>query len=284
MRDNIGNGAPARTGSKGRRLLSLLFFALLTVHSALAQQLKVGGSGSGLAIMNHLATAYTKANPSVQVVVLPSLGSTGGIKAVASGEIDVAVSGRGLKPDETSQGLSDIDLARTPVCFVTPANQSANSMTLAEINDVFAGRRSNWPDGKPIRLILRPAVDSSLIPLRELSKDFESALLAALAKPGYRVATTDQDNAQALTTISGALGIMTLGQLQAEKLTLKPIALNGVAPTTQTLSTKRYPLSAPLHVVLGPKASASARQFASFLKTKAAATVLTENGFLPVKD
>ena len=63
-----------------------------------AETIKIGGTGSALGDMTRLAEAYMRANPDTKVVVLPSLGSAGGIKALRAGAIDIALTTDPLQP------------------------------------------------------------------------------------------------------------------------------------------------------------------------------------------
>ncbi len=73
---------------------------------AQAEEIKIGGTGGALATMQLLGDAYSKNHPETKIIVLPSLGSSGGIKAVLAGAIQVAVSSRPIKDSETSLGAS----------------------------------------------------------------------------------------------------------------------------------------------------------------------------------
>jgi phosphate transport system substrate-binding protein len=55
---------------------------------------RVGGAGSGLGGMRLLAKAFEAGHPGTKVQVFSSLGSSGGIKALLVGSLDLAVSGR----------------------------------------------------------------------------------------------------------------------------------------------------------------------------------------------
>ncbi len=264
-------------------LLPVLVSVLLP-GLALSQTLKIGGTGSSLATMTQLAQAFAKTRPTVQPSVLPSLGSAGGIKAVIAGEIDVGVSGRALKADEIAAGGVPHLFAKTPIAFVTGADNQAEGFTLAEVADIYSGNRTTWPNGKPLRLVMRPSTEASYIPIREFSKSMDAAITVALSKKGYRVAVTDQENGDALQSLPGAFGSMTLGQLTSEKRALKPLKLDGVLPSAQSLAAGRYPYSVATTLVLGPKASPLAREFVNFVRSPAGAKVLFDNSQLPVRE
>src|SRR6266545_1607831 len=80
---------------------------------ATADSLKVGGTGTATELLKIVGATFTHQS-GVNVEVVPSLGSSGAIRAAADGVLDVAVSGRALKSDEISNGLSIALTARTP--------------------------------------------------------------------------------------------------------------------------------------------------------------------------
>src|SRR3989338_2515671 len=67
-------------------------------------KIRIGGSGGALGAMKIIAAAFKKTHPRADVVVLPSLGSGGGIKAAIAGSLDVGLSSRPLKDTERAQG------------------------------------------------------------------------------------------------------------------------------------------------------------------------------------
>ena len=66
--------------------------------------LRIGGTGMALAAMRQIGDAFTAAQPQTTVTVLPSLGTGGGLAAVAAGAIDVAVAARATERRGTCQG------------------------------------------------------------------------------------------------------------------------------------------------------------------------------------
>lgn len=47
-----------------------------------ADSIKIGGTGTGLGAMKWMAREFNKSRPDAQLIVTPSLGSTGAIRAV----------------------------------------------------------------------------------------------------------------------------------------------------------------------------------------------------------
>ena len=162
-----------------------LVLALLLAGSALAADpVRINGSGSGLQMLKPLIEAYTKAHPEAQFEMDKPLGSSGSIKALMGGVLDIAVSSRALKPEETTAGATIQKYGQTPLAIVTHKDVAQKDLTSKELADIYAGKTMNWPDGKPIRLVLRPVEDADTKLLRKLSIEMDAAVTSAQARPG----------------------------------------------------------------------------------------------------
>jgi phosphate transport system substrate-binding protein len=195
----------------------------------------IGGTGAGLGPAQKLL----EASPKLRFV--PNLGTSGGLKAVAAGAIDLALAARPLSPAEQAQGLVEREFFTTPVVFAVHGEVPLRRATLAELTALYAGRTPQWSNGTPVRLVLRPESDSDSRFLGALSPAMAEALAAARARPGAHVATTDADATEALARIAGSLGVTTLGLVRAEGRGLQVLELDGVKPGADTLLSKRYP-------------------------------------------
>jgi phosphate transport system substrate-binding protein len=59
--------------------------------------IRVGGTSMALALSRDLGAAFARETNGAPVEVLPSMGSTGGMQALADRAIDIGLSGRPLK-------------------------------------------------------------------------------------------------------------------------------------------------------------------------------------------
>lgn len=246
---------------------------------AQAEQIRIGGTGGALATMQLLADAYASKHPAATFTVLPSMGSSGGIKAVLSGDIQVAVSARALKDNEIAQGARQVEFGRTPFVFVTSALNKVDDLGLRELVDIYAGKTEQWPDGKRIRLVLRPVGDSDSDMVKSLSPEMRDAKLAAEQRKGMPFAVTDQDAADSLEKIPGALGPSTLAQILTEKRRLKALKVDGIEPSAKNVESGRYPWYKTMYLITAPKATPVAQEFVQFVQSEAGRRILSRHGY-----
>jgi phosphate transport system substrate-binding protein len=206
------------------------------LSAAESAQLRIGGTGMALATMRQIGSAFTATKPDVAVKVLPSLGTSGGLSAVAAGAIELAISARPLNDAERAKGLQGLAYARTPIAFVTHPDAGIRNITLTQVAQVLRGQMLAWPNGTPIRLIRREPSDADWTMLRGLSTEMAEAVKVALERPGLLTPATDQENADAVERLSRAFGAMSIGQMRAEARDVMPLGLDGEPPTVETLA------------------------------------------------
>jgi phosphate transport system substrate-binding protein len=241
-------------------------------------EIKVGGTGAALGTMQLLAQAYTKTQPTARITVLPSMGSGGGIKAVLAGAVQIGVSARPLTEAEIKAGATAVEYGRTPFVFATSAANKATGITTQNLVDFYAGKVDQWPDGSKLRLVLRPIGDSDSETIKSISPAMRDAKSAAEQRKGMVFTVTDQETAAAIEKISGAVGPSTLALLLSEQRPIKPLALDGVMPSPQSLANGSYPLFKDVLLVTGPKTPPEAQAFVAFVKSPAGQEILQKTG------
>lgn len=242
----------------------------------------VGGTGSALGAMKRLAGLYEKTHPGVRIRILPSLGSTAGIKAVLDGGINLGLSSRPLKQNEQQQGAVAVEYARSPFVFITNATSSKKDISVPELERIYTDPAPRWSDGSRIRLILRPEKDIDTSMVRSLSPGMERAMKAVQARPGMIQAISDQESTDAVVKTPGALGCATLSEIISEKRPVNILTFNGVKPDVKNIANGSYPLFKSMYLVITPKTPPAAREFALFVNSRSAERILSASGNLPV--
>lgn len=251
-------------------------FASPTVR---AETVRIGSTGAALGALDLLAVAFREEQGAHAVeVVRPSVGSTGAILGVIRGDFGLGISSRPLKDAEKSQGVKAEELGRSPFVLAT-ARDGVNGVTLAQLVDFYSGKETKWPDGGRLRLVLRPATDSDTDQLRAMSPAMRVAVDSAFGRPGMAVAPTDQEAADLIARIPGAVGPTTLAVIRSENRPLHALALDGIAPSLRALEEGKYPHFKTFSLVLPVNLGPAAQAFVDFLKSPRGRQVLRDSGF-----
>jgi phosphate transport system substrate-binding protein len=266
---------------------ALLLAGPMVINSASASSkeiLIITGTGASIGTMQLMAKAFQKKSPNVNIDILPSIGSTGGISAVQEGKIDIGLSSRSLKPEERSGEIVEEFYGRTAFIFGVQDSNPTKGLTLAEIEEIYTGKRKTWPDGTPIRLILRPLSDAYSVYLASINPGLKSASEKAHSIPGVFVGTTDQEAALQIEKTPGAFGTTSGSIIAAEKRKLKALSVDGVAPTLANVSTGKYPYVMTLSLVYKrDKYKGSIKDFIEFVFSKDGKKLLSDNSHVALQ-
>lgn len=260
-------------------LLLCSFLAANAAHALERSVLRMGGTGSAARTFTNLAEAFQKTRPDVDIKYVPNLGSGGAIKALQAGTLDIALSARRLKENE--QPLRSEELGRTPLTLATAHATALGDISLEALEQALDGRLMAWPDGSPLRLVLRPESDAESTYLRHISPRINAAVNAARKRPGMHVATTDQEAADALEKIPGTLGLTTQALVVSEQRKLKLLSLGGNHPSVAALAKGQYPYYKPVFAVTQVTPPETVLAFLSFVKSRNGAHILSTNAYLP---
>lgn len=238
-----------------------------------ADKVRVGGTGIALATAQALADALQKADPGISVEVLRSLGTPGGLRALAQGAVEVAIAARPLLPEERAQGLREASCLKTALIFVT-SHPSAAGVERKRLPAIYDGSVGNWPDGAPLRPILRLRAGMEMPYLAQAIPGMERAIEAAFARRGMPVGTTDQQNIALAQEIPGSFAVATLLQVLSERPGVRVLALDGVAPTAASVADGSYPLPVRVCFAVPASPTAGAQRFVAFANSQDGRAIL----------
>lgn len=261
----------------------LAVFSLLSAGwntTASAEVIRIGGTGFALGTMQQLGEAFEKKNPEHSVKVVPSLGTSGGLKALQSGALELAVTARDLKPEEKAANLSATKYGTTALAFVSHAKVATLPLTIEKIADIYSGRQATWPGGQPIRLVLRPQQESETQVVKKMSPAVEAAVNAAHERTGMVIAITDSEAADHIERTMNAFGTSALSLVLSEgrKMTIHPV--NGVMPSSQTVTDGTYPHTRTAYIVAPVHTLNGAAQFLQFMRSSQGLEILRRNGYI----
>ncbi len=246
--------------------------------STAATPLRIGGSGNAVGTAELLCAAFAEAHPEFSPVVMPSIGSSGAIKAVKKGALEVGLATRPLTDTEAGSGLTTLEYGRSPIVFAVNPQTKAAGITRQIAADIFAGKLTTWPDGTRIRPVLRQSGDDNTRKLAALSSELAQAIASAEQRPGLPFSTTVQDTVAKIETIKGAIGLTTLAAIHSEKRHLRALTFDGVEPSLANLRNGRYPLTKRFFLVIPKDPPPVTLAFVRFVQSAPGRLILEQNG------
>lgn len=266
--------------------LTRLAFAsvfVLLAGMAQAEDIRISGVGLSSPLMERMVHAYGKKQPGDSVtIVSPPLGSTGGIRGLSSGNLDLVIAGRPPTQEELPKVGKVVELGRTALGFATSGGALPAGLTTASLADIYAGRLVRWGDGQPIRLIMRPERESDTMLVRGFSSETDAALNVAFARKGLVVADNDLDTIKLLETVPGSFGPATTALARLQNSRIKFFPLNGVLPSAETVANGAYPLVKPLYAVLPVQSGKGAERFLAFIRSPEGRSIMAAADFVSV--
>lgn len=270
----------------GFLMLLLLIASQNAMGSATASPTPVmvfAGSGSNLPITRLLAEAFQKRHPGVKIDIPASIGSTGGVRAVADGGITVALISRPLKEEEKGLKLSTLAYARTAVVMGVNRNAPDDGITLTDLVNIYRGRKTRWKDGREIVVLTREPGDSSIELLEREVPCFRDAYRESQEAGRWKTIYNDQEMNRAIVRIPYSLGISDAGAIKTDRLAIKALKVNGVSPSLKNVQKGAYPLVKTLSFAFyRERLPAPAKSFMDFVVSAEGARILRANGYLPV--
>jgi phosphate transport system substrate-binding protein len=240
-----------------------LLLAMVLVAPAAASALHLGGTGAATEPLRLIGARFTT-KTGIPVEIIPGLGSSGGINAALEGVLQIVVSGRTLSPAEAARDLTPVLTVCTPYVLATshPAPGSLDSNSVAAI---YMQTAPKWPDGVPIKVVLRPKAESDNATLIALFPGMDQGITQARTRDSVPIGATDQDNADLAEHIPGSLIGSTYAQILTEHRALKFVAINGTLPDIAAMETGRYPFAKRLYFIAARHAAQEAIDFMEFL-------------------
>ncbi len=258
----------------------LLIASALLAGPAAAETLKVAGTGGAMPAIEKVAAEFLAAS-GISIEAIPGLGSKGAIKAAADGVIGVAISARLLSPDEIALGLTAVPFARTALVFVT-SRPGPDDMKSTDLTGIFRSSNPKWPDGTPIRVILRTTLDADTLILEQLFPGMHEAVAAARLRPEIPVAPTDQDSADLAQSLEGSFVQAGYSQIITEKRNLRFVSIDAIAPTVENFASGKYPYGKIFYLVYSAASKPAAERLLDFLRSPRGQELLRSTGNLPV--
>ena len=246
--------------------------------------LRLAGTGAMTSIAVEIARAWAASHRDRAVIVEPSVGSTGGVRAAADGAVDLGMIARPLSQREQNLGLVLLPIARDAVVIAAHPSVRIDALSAAELTEILWGRRASFADGSPLTMLLRDPDDTAHAALEAWIPALHEAREHAYRTRRFRVLSHDDAMAEALMVTPGAIGPFSLGAISSGKLPLKALGLDGVSPSVAAMQDGRWKATRGLSLVVRADRMARVRDLLSFIASAQGAALLREHGYLPASE
>ncbi len=261
--------------------VKILFLSVLLLGAATASaqdKIVVGGSGSLTDEMVEAAKAYMAKNPGDQVEVRPeSMTDFGVIEGVNTGRLRFGLISRGLKDGEKGKFVSRA-IARSMAGVVIHKSLPISALSDGQICDTFSGKIKSWKelggsDGK-ITVLTRSRDDNNTDTFRKVMDCFKDLKITADALPLAR----GNELLDALDKRPGTIGITNLGSNYKDHKNLKAVAVNGVAPSIETVKSDKYKFYHEHSAITLGEPQGLAKRFLDFINSPEGQKILSARG------
>ncbi len=241
------------------------------------------GSSTVGPIAKAFAEYYMTKNAKVTVTVSES-GSGNGAKALVAGTCDVADMSRNIKDKEfkaaAEKGIQPCPhvVALDGIAIVVHKSNPVKNLSLEQLRDIYLGKITNWSKvGGPNKNIVVVTRDTN----SGTFETFEKLVMkkAKIVDKAEVVGSNGQAKSR-VTSTSAAIGFVGIGYIDG----LKPLTINGVEVSADTIRSGAYPIARPLFMYTNgyPKLGTHLHKFVSLFLSEDGQEIVEEIGFVPV--
>jgi phosphate transport system substrate-binding protein len=242
------------------------------------QKIVVGGTGDNQEVLREIARVLEERLGGGDIMVPESIGSGGGIRAVAAGEIDLGRVARPLTESEGKLGLKYKRFARCPVVFVVhPSINYIDNITSEQIVGIYSGKITDWgpfgADGK-IYAVGREPGDSCLLVLNRIIPGFRN-----ITEPRVKTIYNTPEAVATIMQHRKTIGYLPISMTVGTNLRI--LKVDGVYPSAENVLNGRYNLVLPFALVYRDGLSGLAKRFVDFLDSEEGKQIIRSYGLVP---
>ncbi|MDD5561688.1 MAG: phosphate ABC transporter substrate-binding protein [Candidatus Omnitrophica bacterium] len=255
----------------------------VSAPACFAEKVVLAGSTTVLPIAQKTAEVFMDNNPGADITVRGG-GSSVGIAAMIDGTCDIADASRAIKDTEIQKAAAN---GRDPVAhivamdgIVVVVNNSnpISKLSKEQVKDMFTGKVSDWSQlgGNPGKIVVvsRDTSSGTFEAFGELIMDKEKVRSDALMQASNQAVST------VISQTPSAIGYVGLGYVTKE---IKPLSIDGVMPSRETVLSGEYPVTRPLFMYSNGKPKGLAKEYLDFVKSKEGQKIVEEQGYVGLK-
>ncbi|MDK2866555.1 MAG: phosphate transport system substrate-binding protein [Clostridiales bacterium] len=240
----------------------------------------VSGSTSVLPLAQEEADAFEAKYPNVRVNVNGG-GSSQGVKDVSEGISDIGNTSRNLKDSEKELNLVEHVIAYDGIAVSVHPNNPVSGLTKEQVQGIFKGEITNWKDvggnDQEIVVISREDGSGTRGAFEEILKLEDES--GSLVSDTALIFNGNGGVKAALASKEDAIGYLSLGVVDES---VKPLEIDGVGPSVETIKAGDYPVSRPFLMNTPQDTTEGAQMFIDFILSDEGQAIV-EEGYITVK-
>ncbi len=227
--------------------------------------IKVVGSTTVFPIALVCAVDYMNLNPDINVRVRGG-GSGAGLKSLIRGECDIATTSRIAKESEKKAAmdkgvkLMTKMIAMDGIVIVVHPSNPVNKLNIAQLRDIYNGKIKNWSGvggaNIPIKMYSRTTVSGTYEMVKEMVMEGDDF------RNDATILHSNNEIMQAVQDAPAGIGYIGIGFLQKG---VKPLKIDGVLPTKDSVKTGSYVLSRGLYLYTNGKPKGTIEDFIDYV-------------------
>lgn len=248
-----------------------------TAAGTLSGNVATGGSTSMKNVIAALTEGFAEVEPGVTVSYDPT-GSGAGITGAADKTLDIGLSSRALKADET--GVTGTIVALDGIAIIVNKDSKVEDLTVDQLRQMFTGEITNWSevggDDGEIVLVGREAGSGTRDGFESIVDVKDSCKYAQELTATGAVISAVEANPLAI----GYASLSAIGD------TVKAVTVGGVECSEETVKDGSYEVQRPFVFVTNDSValSAQAQAFFDFAASTDAADLIRTAGAVPVNE
>ena len=272
--------ALARLAFLATLLPATLAFPACSKSADAKSKLTLTGSSTVAPLASELAKRFEQLHPEVRIDVQMG-GSSRGVADARSGQADIGMASRALKPEEND--LQAHPIALDGIAIIVNAKNPITELSEAQIVAIYRGETKNWSGvgggDAPITVVNKAEGRSTL----ELFCDHFKVKVADI-----KADVVIGDNQQGIKTVAGnadAIGYVSIGTAEYEAAhgsAIKLLPLRGIAANLVAVRAGTFPLQRPLNLVTKSTPTGLAKEFIDFAKSAEATAIVEGQFFVPI--
>ncbi|MDR0685909.1 MAG: substrate-binding domain-containing protein [Dysgonamonadaceae bacterium] len=213
---------------------------------------------------------------------------------------DIIISARQMSPDERDYAESiGVSLIETPIAldaldFIVNKNNSVNTLTVKQIQDIYLGNITNWENVGGAEDIIKPFIRNDNSGSQEMMNEI---VMKNVDVPDWEKAYPYDDIITTMSVVYRELslhknGICFTPHYYREYIVredavgavfVKPIAINGVMSSQNSIKIGTYPFVADVYVAIRSDLAhnTTAYRIYEWLQTPPGQAVISESGYVP---